>query len=449
MRNRPPRGGSRSRCNPEENEMHHLCRGLLFAALAVTLPAAPAAAQGTYVSHSETASLAKLEKAFADVAKKASPGVVAITVGMATAPPQLPATSSKLNAAVLDQLTAGGARTVGTGFCVDSRGYIVTNQHVVEGARQIYVTTDDGRIIPAMVVATDPRGDLAVIKVPMRMQSVSFAPAVAERGQWAVAVGNPIGLGGNGGMSVSAGLISATGRSLPRLSRQEGRHYANLLQTTAELNPGNSGGPLLDLHGRVIGVVTAVVLPQAQTHGIGFAMPADADMQARVARMILGDAPTYGYLGVAGRAASSTDGMLVTRVGPGTPADGHLKAGDVILALGDRPVRDEETFVKHVGASPVSEPVALHVRRGGQRLAVVVQLDQRPETTGVDTERQRLVFGGITFGNSETPGGGCLVLAVDPQSPLARAYPLGSIIHHVGKRSTPNLVTLHEALDAQ
>ena len=410
------------------------------------------AAELQNVSRSETTVLAQLEDAFADVARRATPGIVAITVGSADAPAHLSTRSSQLTVDGLDRLLASGGRTVGTGFCVDSRGYIVTNQHVVEGARQIYVTTDDGRYLPALVIATDPRGDLAVLKVPVGpagMTPVEFANEQPERGQWAVAIGNPIGLGGRGGMSLSAGVVSATNRSLPRLSEREGRLYSNLIQTTAELNPGNSGGPLLDLHGRVLGVITAVVLPQAESFGLGFAMPADAGMRARVNEMIRGDRPTYGYLGIAGRAAAVNGGergLLVTRVGVGSPADGHLKPGDVILALGGTPVHDQDAFIRHVGATPVTEPVRLSVRRGGEDVDLVVHLEERPERPGTGRDEQRLHFGGVTFRND--PVAGCEVVSVDPAGILANRFTVGETFARVGERETPDLPALLDVLDA-
>ncbi len=419
-------------------------RCLLALISALCAASAPALAQ-QQVTRSDTTRLAGLERTFQTIASRVTPSVVAITVGSVEAPPHLDTRSSQLTPAKLDQLLANGSRTVGTGFCVDERGYIVTNQHVIAGARQIYVTTDAGQILPAMIVGTDPRGDVAVLKVPRRMKPVEFATSgEPRRGQWSVAVGNPIGLGGRGEMSFSVGVISATGRSLPKLSEQEGRLYSGLIQTTAELNPGNSGGPLFDITGRVIGIVTAVVLPQADTHGLGFALPADAAMRRRVRAMINGDKVVYGYLGVAGRRVASRDGLFVTKVGPGTPAAGRLREGDVILALGNSPVRDEATFIRSVGAAPTNQPVRLSVRRGNRDVSVVVRLDARPRSEGTGREEQRLVFRGITFANTFD----CVrVLAVDPHSPLADLFTVGQSLRTLNGYATPDLVTLHEVLD--
>ncbi len=420
-------------------------------AVAVALAAAwPAKADQPIATRSDTVQLAGLQESFRRVARKVAPGVVAITVGDILPPAKADTRSAKVDYDDLQTLLGNGSRTVGTGFCVDVRGYIVTNQHVIDGAKQIYITTDDGRTMPAMVVATDRRGDLAVLKVPHALPAVEFAPPTTPtRGQWVVAIGNPLGLAGRGSMSLSPGVISATGRTLPRLSRAEGRLYSGLIQTTAELNPGNSGGPLFDLQGRVLGVVTAVVLPQNGANGLGFALPADAAMQERVKTMIRGDVVRYGYLGVAGEAVRSRlthGGMVVTRVGAGTPAEGRIREGDVILALGGRPVRDEEAFVRHVGSASTGSPVRLSMLRGGRSFDLSIRLSERPEAAGTGDKDQRLHFRGITFANAA--GGGALVVAIDPQSPLATRFEVGQVVRLIGGKPTPDLVTLQKVLDA-
>jgi hypothetical protein len=145
---------------------------------------------------------------------------------------------------------------------------------VVGRASQIWVTTDDRKVYPAVVVGSDPRSDLAVLKIPARgLRPVTFATGPVRRGQWTMAIGNPYGLAGDGELAVSVGVVSAVGRSLPKLSGKEDRLYQDLIQTTAQINPGNSGGPLFDLAGHVIGVNCAVILPVKQTNGIGFALP--------------------------------------------------------------------------------------------------------------------------------------------------------------------------------
>ncbi|MEM1013545.1 MAG: trypsin-like peptidase domain-containing protein [Planctomycetota bacterium] len=425
-------------------------RRCLFALIAAMAMAAPALAERPMTSRSDTVDLAGLEGSFRRVANRAAPGVVAITVGNALPPASADTRSAVLNYDKLTTLLGDGSRTVGTGFCVDARGYIVTNQHVIEGAKQIYVTTDTGRTLPAIVVATDRRGDLAVLKVPTSLPALSFAPPASRtRGQWVVAIGNPMGLAGRGEMSISTGIISATERTLPKLSRVEGRLYSGLIQTTAELNPGNSGGPIFDLEGRVVGVVTAVVLPQGEANGLGFALPADQSMQDRIATMIRGDKVRYGYLGVAGTAAQSRTargGMVVTRVGAGTPAEGRIREGDVILALGGRPVNDEETFVRHVGSATTSTPVRLSLLRGGRSLDVSIRLAERPGQAGTGRSEQRLHFRGVTFKNAGE-GRGCIVESVSEDSPLRTLVSGGLQFEQVSQVDVPNILALQSTLD--
>ncbi len=396
-----------------------------------------------FAARSDTVDLAGLEQRFARIAQRASPAVVAITVGDTPAPADGPARSSELTPAALDGLLRNGSRIIGTGFCVDPSGYILTNEHVVAGAQQLYVTTDDGRVLPAMVVATDPRGDLAMLKVPATLPSVSFAPAPARRGQWTIALGNPVGLSGHGAMSFSVGVVSAIGRELPKLSAQENRVYSNLIQTTAEVNPGNSGGPLFDLDGRVIGVVTAVVLPQRVTNGLGFALPADADLLRRVNRLRAGLAVEYGFLGIAGR--SVPGGVQVTRVGAATPAAGQLQLGDVIRGVNGQTVADEPHFVRLIGACPTDRPVAIAFDRVGRRGMVRVQLDARTDATGIGRERQVLRWRGVTFETTATAG--IRVADVDAASPFAATASPGQRLRSVAGQAVRDLPALLALLD--
>ena len=400
---------------------------LKIAVIALLLAPAAAGEPPELTARSDTVELAGLERAFRGVARGVARSVVAISAGDDPAPADAPATSRDLTPAALDALLARGGRTVGTGFSIDrERGLILTNEHVVGDAGQLYVTTDDGRVYPAMVVATDPRGDLAVLKIPASadLPAVEFAdPNDAaqgvRRGQWAIAIGNPVGLSGEGRMCLSVGVVSALGRDLPTLSLRENRLYTNLIQTTAEVNPGNSGGPLFDLAGRVIGVVTAVVLPHGETNGLGFALPADGDLIARVERLKAGQRVVYGFLGVAGTDVAG--GMLVTEVGRGTPAEGVLAVGDLIVRVDGRRVGGERDFVRLIGRAPVGPRVAVAVIRDGRETAVAVRLAPREESAdaGVWRGRQRLRFRGVTFANDLDGAAGVRVLTVHPDSPLA------------------------------
>ena len=419
--------------------------------LAVLLLAAAAAHAGRpleLTAQSDTVDLLGLETSFRSVANRVSPGVVAITAVADPAPVAASGLRSvQLTADVLRDLLDGGPRIVGTGFCVDPDGYLVTNEHVVRDARQLYVTTDDGRTYPALVVGTDPRSDLAVLKVPAKLPAVEFAtPGTLYRGQWSLTVGNPVGLAGGGNLCMSVGIVSATGRELPRLSEREGRLYTNLIQTTAEVNPGNSGGPLFDLHGKVIGVVTAVVLPQEQTNGIGFAMPADAAMLAKIERLKRGERVTHGFLGVGVSDLGFGNGVRVSGVGGGTPADGVLREGDVLLRLDGGAIDSPAAFVRLVSDATTSRDVPLALRRDGKEVAVNVRLRPRDDlVAGVDVSAQRLQWRGATLAVGTN---GVRVCGLDAGSPLAAAgVAVGTVIDAVAGRPVRDLVALQKIID--
>ena len=419
---------------------------------ALLLATAPAVAERPLelTTRSDTVDLLGLEQSFRHVARTVTPGVVSIAAAADPAPAAAAGLrSAQLTADVVSNLLDGGPRVVGTGFCVDADGYIVTNEHVVRDARQLYVTTDEGTTYAALVVGTDPRSDLAVLKIPARLPPVDFAaPGTLYRGQWTVAVGNPVGLAGNGNLCVSVGVVSATGRELPRLSEREGRLYTNLIQTTAEVNPGNSGGPLFDLHGKVIGVVTAVVLPQEQTNGIGFAMPVDAAMLAKIDLLKQGRPVTHGFLGISVR--PTAEGVAVSGVGEATPAGGLVEVGDVLLRLGGEAVRDPAAFVRLVSDAPTDCDVPLVVRRDGAEVALAVRLRPRQDlVAGVDLSNQRLAWRGASLGVAVgEPRGGVRICRLDPDSPLiARGLTVGSVIAQVAGRPVRDLVTLQTVVD--
>ncbi|HEY3640025.1 MAG TPA: trypsin-like peptidase domain-containing protein, partial [Xanthobacteraceae bacterium] len=221
----------------------------------------------------------------------------------------------------------------GSGFFISADGYAVTNNHVVDHAKTVTVTTDDGKIHTATVVGTDPKSDLALIKVEgSGFTYVKFADHAPRIGEWAVAVGNPFGLGG----TVTAGIVSATGRDI-------GRGADDYIQIDAPINRGNSGGPTFDIYGRVIGVNSAIFSPSGGSVGIGFAIPADvADTITK--QLIAGGKVTRGYLGatiqdVTPEIAESLGqkgrkGALVAELVPGGPAaKGGVQSGDMVVEL--------------------------------------------------------------------------------------------------------------------
>jgi serine protease Do len=272
----------------------------LISALGVVSAARAASPDSGTIEAVSTLDLTGLQNQFAAVADRVSPSVVAISASCTAMDSDDVLRSDSLNPHRLDSLLSKTTRTVGTGFFVDADGFVLTNEHVICEAEQLWVTTDDRKVYPAIVIGTDPRTDLAVLKIPAsNCKPVRFAkPAALHRGQWTIAIGNPYGMAAEGEMAMSVGVVSATDRTLQRLSQKEGRLYSNLIQTTAEINPGNSGGPLFNLAGEVIGINTAVILPQKQTNGIGFAIPMSERLMNQVEQLKQGREIVYGYLGV-------------------------------------------------------------------------------------------------------------------------------------------------------
>ena len=434
----------------------HVVRALWLGLISLLALAAatPLAAADTkpvqFTARSDTVDLAGLEQSFRDIARRVAPSVVAITASSEPASPKIPARSSELTGLLLERFLQGTSRIVGTGFCVDPDGYILTNEHVVRDARQLYVTTDEGRTYPAIVVGSDPRNDLAVLKIPGKLPPVTFAASANPyRGQWTVALGNPVGLAGGGTMCLSVGVVSAVGRELPKLSEKEGRLYTNLIQTTAEVNPGNSGGPLFDLQGNVMGMVTAVVLPHKTTNGIGFAIPADDTLKAKIAQLKQGKPIVYGYLGIAVRDHAG-GGVWVTTVGDKTPAAGVLEEGDLLRRLNGQAVTSEASFVRVVGTAPTDQPVAVVVNRGGKELTLNVRLGVHPELPpGIDITSQRLYWRGLELAPAGAgAGSGVRVQAIEPGSPLvAMGVRANSIIRSVAGKPVNDLISLQLVLD--
>ena len=260
----------------------------------------PVARAGNPTAPANLDDLGDLETRFKSVADKVSPAVVAISASSKADDSPAACRVEEMSSDKLQAFLSKTTRMVGTGFIIDSDGFVLTNDHVIDDAEQLWITTDNRKVYPAFVVGSDPRSDLAVLKIPGKnLPTVHLGDGSAVcRGQWSIAIGNPYGLSGDGGMCLSVGVVSAVNRSLPKLSDSENRLYADLIQTTAQINPGNSGGPLFDLHGDVIGINTAVIMPQKSTNGIGFAMPINARLMDVVNHLKRGREVVYGYLGV-------------------------------------------------------------------------------------------------------------------------------------------------------
>ena len=412
----------------------------------------------------------ELEHQFEVVAQRVSPAVVAISATDATVDADGALRSDDINPEKLSGLLDSVDRTVGTGFVVDPDGFIVTNDHVVAHSEQLWVTTDSHKVYPAIIVGSDPRADIAVLKIPAsNLPVVHFSSTGrARRGQWTIAVGNPYGLAASGDMAVSVGIVSATGRSLPHLAGKEDRLYTDLIQTTAQINPGNSGGPLFDLNGDVIGINTAVILPQKQTNGIGFAIPADIRVSRIIENLKQGKEVVYAYLGVRvtgptpreRRDAGLQDelGARIESVEPGSPAaHAKLQVGDIMTQLQGDVIHDSDEFVRVVGAGPVSEPVkAVIYRHGAQTVELSLRARETIATT-VTRDSQRLRWHGMLLGPipahwsfpvAKRPEHGVMVVGIDVKSPFTKdGVVAGSVITTIAGKAIHSLPELQRVIN--
>lgn len=271
----------------------------------------------------------------------------------------------------------------GTGFIVDPVGLVATNDHVVRGARSVQVTFADGTEATGEVLGEDPATDVALLRVPRTAgRAVTFADSAGLRvGQIALAIGNALGLPGE--PTVSLGVVSALGRPLPGTDFV----FEGLLQTDAAVNPGNSGGPLADLHGRVIGI-TSSMIPFAQ--GVGFAVPSNTvqhvleqiRQRGRVVRPWLGISAVPLSPGVRRRfGIPSGEGVLVAGVTPGSPAEGAgLRTGDVLERIGPYRLTGLRELLEGLAALPLGGAVDVGFRRAGAPATGVVRIVEGPPT---------------------------------------------------------------------
>ena len=329
---------------------------------------------------------------FADLVERVAPAVVSVLVEREVERPQIPDELQQFFQFRFGQPPQDFdgepevAEAQGSGFFIDAAGHIVTNNHVVEGAKEIRVSLSNGKELQATLVGADPLTDLAVLKVaepPKGQAFVQFAEDVNLRvGDWVVAVGNPFGLGG----SVTSGIVSAIGGE----SRQG--TFLDFIQIDAPINRGNSGGPTFDLNGRVVGVNTAIYSPNGGSVGIGFAIPAKTAKET-VASLIKNGSVTRGWLGVSIQPVDEdiksalklkeAKGALVAEVMPGTPAaKAGLADGDLIQKLNGRDLADPRDLTRSISALPPGEKARLTVLRGGLQKEIVVTLGTR------DAERQ-------------------------------------------------------------
>ncbi|RDZ27950.1 DegQ family serine endoprotease [Lysobacter silvisoli] len=272
----------------------------------------------------------------------------------------------------------GGGSSLGTGFLISQDGYLLTNHHVVDGADTVKVTLSDRREYTAKVVGSDERSDVALLKIDAKgLPFLRLANAgLTKPGQWVIAIGSPFGLD----HSVTAGIVSAIGRSNPYADQQ----YVPFIQTDVAINQGNSGGPLLNTSGEVVGINSQIFSNSGGYMGVSFAIPIDVAMNAaeqlrstgKVQRGLLG----VGVQGITAESAKGlglpdTRGALVNSVQAGGAAEkAGVQLGDVILAVNDRPVNQSSDLPPLIGALAPGAKVQLQINRGGKTLTETVVL---------------------------------------------------------------------------
>ncbi len=349
----------------------------------------------------------------------------------------------------------------GSGVLIDPRGFILTNDHVVSGAEKLKVTLTlpDGRrkTVEARVAGTDPSLDLAVIKLqePGKYPFLKLGDSSKIRvGDWAVAIGSPFGLE----QTLTVGVISAVRQSLPI----EGRRHSNLIQTDASINQGNSGGPLLNLQGEVVGINTAIYSPSGASAGVGFALAVN-EAKAVLDSLLEGRKVSHGYLGVELAEIDEVlrrefdlpeeGGALVNSVMPKSPAEkAGIKRGDVILKLNGAPAENPGALSAAVRRLKAGSPVTLSITRSGTVRELEAVLAERPESDSIARQGRVDSPKGEEGGSFEWEGArfyaaeeGVEVREVDEDSPFYGGLLSGDLVRAIGKTPTPNLDALRKA----
>jgi serine protease Do len=321
---------------------------------------------------------------FISLANRLSPTVVNVSAEARSIPdPDLPQDLSP----PFDQFIPHRAESVGSGFILTSDGYILTNEHVIAGARQITVTLSNRRSFTARVVGRDPKTDIALLKIdagmPLPVAPLGNSDSLRV-GQWVMAIGNPFGFD----HSVTAGIVSAKGRFIPG-------NYDDFIQTDASINPGNSGGPLIDLRGEVVGINSAIYTRTGASMGIGFAIPVNL-VKPELGQLRDSGKVTRGWLGVYIQQVTPPlaqplglavpEGALVSEVLPDSPAQiAGIQRGDVITAYAHQPVRDSQELPLLVARTPLSHSVALEVWRDGHERRITVTITASREAALIKT----------------------------------------------------------------
>jgi serine protease Do len=417
---------------------------------------------------------------FADLAEKLSPAVVNITTtttvmrrsqGMIPQAPQ----GSPFEDLFRDFLDRGNPQerprsttALGSGFIISADGYIVTNNHVIDGADEIVIDFFDGRQLDAKLIGTDPKTDIALLKVEAEepLPFVSFGDSdLARVGDWVLAIGNPLGQG----FSVSAGIVSARNRSLRGT-------YDDYIQTDAAINRGNSGGPLFNMDGSVIGVNTAIISPNGGSIGLGFSM--SSNVVSRVVDQLQNFGETRrGWLGVRiqdvdpdmaeALGLEEVAGAMVSSVPEGPAQEAGMLAGDVILTFDGKDVTDTRELVRMVADTEVSKAVRVVVFREGKTVTLKVVLGRRENAeqaeilpTSAQPDVQKPVEGlGMTFSGltdeirqqlqlKDTATGVAVLEVQEGTDAFDKGIRAGDVIAEVGQQKVESPADVTAAFDA-
>jgi serine protease DegQ len=317
------------------------------------------------------------------------------------------------------------SQSLGSGVIVDAeKGYVLTNNHVIEGADDIAVTLKDGRSLDATLIGTDPDSDLAVVQIPAEgLQALQLADSdLLQVGDFVVAVGNPFGLG----QTVTSGIVSALGRAGLR-----GLEFQNFIQTDASINPGNSGGALINLRGELVGINSAIFTPSGGNVGIGFAIPSSmaryvmsqliqfGEVRRGTLGLIVQDlsADLAGAFGVA-----KGQGVLVAEVLEDSAAEeAGLKPGDVVITVSGRAVHNAQGFMNAEGQVPIGEAVRIGYLRDRDTHTAELMIQPAPKLAGADLDKrlEGAVFTELPAKLRDGHNQGVLISELQPRSRLA------------------------------
>ncbi len=437
----------------------------IAAALAARGSAAPASDQ-FWIDLGERVPKVQNLPDFVDVAARLSPAVVNISTEQRGQPHRFesepPEGAPGPSTQPFEDYGGENSRNLGSGFVINRSGYILTNDHVIEDARQIMVSLKDGHQYPAKVVGRDPKTDVALIKIdaPYPLPVAPLGDSDELRvGEWVMAIGNPFGFD----HTVTAGIISAKGRFIPG-------NYDEFIQTDASINPGNSGGPLIDLHGAVVGVNSAIYTRTGSNMGIGFAIPVNI-VKSELPQLRDGSRVMRGWIGISIQdvppeialkdGLDENQGAFIAGVLDNSPAKAAgLKDGDIVVEFDHHQIGESQQLPLLVGDTRVGRTVTIKVIRDRQarEIPITVATSREEEVASTGQEGGTAMTGALVSELSPelvrqqklSGAGGVVVSSVTPDSPAQSAgLRPGDIILEVNRHRVRNVDSYQRALKAK